>query len=92
MAVSQILADLDTSVNNATTVMGSAATLINGIGARVQAAVDKALANGATAEQLAPVQDEVNALNASADGLSKAVANVPPVDPEQPTDETSRRR
>ncbi len=41
---SQILADLDAAVTKATTVEASAAVLIRGIGARVQAAVDAAVA------------------------------------------------
>lgn len=51
----------------------SAITVLNGIAGRVQAAVDAALANGATAEQLAPVTDEVTALNASAAALGAAI-------------------
>ncbi len=75
---SPILGDLETSVTNATTVMASATALINGIAARIQAAVDAALANGATAEELAPVQAEADALKASASDLSAAVeANTP---------------
>ncbi len=79
---SPILSDLATSVTNATTVMASATTLINGIAARVQAAVDQAIANGATAEELAPVQAEADALKASATDLSTAVeANTPGAPP-----------
>jgi len=56
----------------------SATLLINGIAARIQAAVDAAIANGATAEELVPVTDEVAALKKSADALSAAVvANTP---------------
>ena len=68
-----VLDDLSAAVTRATTVNASAIALINGIGARLQAAVDAAIAGGATAEQLAPVQAEVDALNASANDLSKAV-------------------
>jgi len=68
-----VLDDLSAAVTRATTVNASAIALINGIGARIQAAVDAAIAGGATAEQLAPVQAEVDALNASANDLSKAV-------------------
>lgn len=97
MAVSQILTDLDGAVTNATTVMASATTLINGIGARVQAAVDKALENGATAEQLAPVQEEIDALKTSASALAQAVETVPGEQNEPgtgtgETGDTSRRR
>jgi len=53
--------------------MTGATTLINGIAARLKAAVDQALANGATAEELTPVTDEVAALNQSASDLANAV-------------------
>jgi hypothetical protein len=73
-----ILDDLNTAVTNATTVQASAVALINGFAARVQAAIDKAIAGGATAEQLAPVQTEVDSLNASSADLATAVqANTP---------------
>ena len=52
----------------------SAIALINGIAARIQAAVDAAIAGGATAAELAPVQAEVDSLNAKADALGAAVA------------------
>ena len=55
----QVLTDLATAVAGAKGAMESATTLINGIAAKVQAAVDAALANGATAAQLAPVSDLV---------------------------------
>jgi hypothetical protein len=74
MAVPKILTDLDTAVSNATTVMGGAAILIRGFAGRQQAAIDKALENGATAEQLAPVQAEVDALTAGEVDLAAAVA------------------
>lgn len=69
-----VLAALEVEVAKDVTVMGSATTLINGFAARLQAAVDKALENGATAEQLVPVQAEVDALNAGATSLAEAVA------------------
>lgn len=71
---SQILADLTAQVAKNTEVEASAVLLINGIAARIQAAVDAAIANGATAEELAPVALEVAALNASASALGDAVA------------------
>lgn len=77
-----VLAELEKEVASDVTVMGSAATLINGFAARQQAAIDAALANGATAEQLAPVQAEVDSLKASSAALSAAVvANTPPPAP-----------
>jgi hypothetical protein len=78
MAVPQILTDLDAAVTNATTVQASAAALIRGFSTRLQAAVDAALANGATAEQLAPVQAEVSALNTGAADLTAAVTENTP--------------
>jgi hypothetical protein len=68
-----VLDALKAAVERETAVVASAVTLINGIAARVQAAVDAALANGATAAELAPVQDEVNAMVANADALAAAV-------------------
>lgn len=72
-----VIANLETAVNKAKGAMESATVLINGIAARVQAAVEAAIANGATAEELAPVQAEVDALNADADALAAAVASNP---------------
>jgi hypothetical protein len=71
---SPILAQLEAQVTASTAVEASAVLLINGIAARVQAAVDAALANGASAAELAPVQTEVDAMKASSDTLSAAVA------------------
>jgi hypothetical protein len=76
-----VLDDLKTAVDKTTTVEASAVTLINGFAARVQAAVDAAIANGATAEQLAPVTEEVAAMNAGADALAAAVATNTPAAP-----------
>lgn len=74
----QLLADLQAEVTEIAGVVDSAVALINGIGARIQAAVDAAIAGGATAEQLAPIQDEINALDAKSKELAAAVqANTP---------------
>lgn len=73
----QVLTDLATSVTAARGAMASATTLINGIAARVQAAVDAAIANGATAAELAPVQAEVDGLNTDSAALSQAVTANP---------------
>jgi hypothetical protein len=70
---SPILAALEAEVAEATTVMASATALIEGFVGRIQAAVDAALANGATEAELAPVQAEVDALHASAELLAAAV-------------------
>jgi hypothetical protein len=78
MNAPKLLADLETSVTNATTVQASAALLIRGIPTRLQTAVDAALANGATEKELAPVQAEIDALNLAAADLADAVvANTP---------------
>lgn len=68
-----VLAELEAAVSKATTVEASAAALIRGIAARIQAAIEKALANGATEAELAPVQTEVLSLNNASDDLAKAV-------------------
>lgn len=78
------LDNLAAAVTNATTVQASATALINGFAARMQAAVDAATANGATAEELAPVQAEVDALNTSATDLSAAVVANTPAAAEEP--------
>lgn len=74
---SPILADLDAAVTNARGVMASATALIRGFSAKLKAAVDAALANGATAEELAPFGELDDALNASASDLAAAVTENP---------------
>lgn len=69
-----ILEDLKAQVAKSTEVEASAVILIEGIANRIQTAVDAAIANGATAEELAPVAAEVEALRTSAAALSDAVA------------------
>jgi hypothetical protein len=73
----QVLSDLDAAVAKARGAMASATTLINGIAARIQAAIDKAVVNGATEAELAPVQAEVDGLNTDADSLATSVAANP---------------
>jgi len=70
----QVLTDLQNATAKAKGAMESATVLINGIAARVQAAVDKAIAGGASAADLAPVQQLVIDLNTDASALSDAVA------------------
>lgn len=75
---SPILSSLSDAVTRQTSVDTSAVTLITGIADRVAAAVQAALANGASEAELAPVQAEVDALNAGSDALAAAVqANTP---------------
>lgn len=74
-----VLDALTAQVKANTDAEASAITLINGIAARIQAAVSAAIAGGATAAELAPVQAEIDAMNASATALSAAVvANTGP--------------
>jgi len=72
-----ILADLAAAVEKARGAENSATALINGIAAKIQAAVAAAIENGATAAELAPITDEINALNAASDALAAAVAANP---------------
>lgn len=73
---------LKAQIEKATTVEASADTLIKGISQRVNDAVNAALANGATAEQLQPVSDVANALDAESDVLQASiVANTPAAPP-----------
>jgi len=69
-----IIGELTTEVSETVGVMQSATVLIEGIGARVQAAVDAAIANGATAEELAPVSQLVADLDTTGNALAAAVA------------------
>jgi len=80
----EVLDSLAAEVTQDTDVMSSAATFINGSQARLEAAVKEALANGATAEQLAPVQAEVDALKARREELAAAVAANTPAAPSAP--------
>lgn len=76
-----VLQNLADQVTATQQVEASAVQLINGIAARIQAAVDAALAGGATAAELAPVQAEVDALKQSATDLGNAVAANTPASP-----------
>lgn len=59
-------------------VIDSAVTLINGIRTMIADAVTQALANGATAAELAPVIDALTAIKGKTDALAAAiVANTP---------------
>jgi hypothetical protein len=65
---------LAAQVTSTTSAEASAITVLNGIAARIQAAVDAAVAGGASAADLAPVQAEVDSLKASSAALAAAVA------------------
>jgi hypothetical protein len=72
--ITQSVADLTAEVSQDTTVMAGAVTLINGFAAQMQAAVDVALAAGATPAQLQAITDQIAALQASRTPLASAVA------------------
>ena len=74
---SPLLSALSQQVSETETVIASAVVLIGGISSRIQAAVDAALLNGATAAELAPLQTEIDLLDASTATLAAAVANIP---------------
>lgn len=69
---------LSAQIQKATTVEASADALIRGISQRIADAVQAALANGATAEELKPVSDLGTALDAQSDTLQADItANTP---------------
>lgn len=72
---SQILADLVQQVNDTRGVLQSARVFVEGVDERITAAVEQALANGATAEELAPITDLQAALRQDTEDLSLAVQN-----------------
>lgn len=75
MATADSFAPLIAEVARTATVVGSAVVLMDGFGERVVAAVQAALAGGATAAEIVQVvTDEVAALKASNDALAASVA------------------
>lgn len=78
MAAPETLAALQAEVARNKSVDDSAIALLNGIQARIQAAVDAAIAGGATSEQVAAVQALADNLKSDTDALAAAVtANTP---------------
>lgn len=82
--VDDAITALQASVANLTTVDQSAITLIQGIGAQIQAAVDAALAQGATPAQLQSLTDLKSAIDAQDDALASAVSAATPAAPPAP--------
>jgi alkylhydroperoxidase/carboxymuconolactone decarboxylase family protein YurZ len=72
--MTQILDQLAQEVSDTVGVEESAIAALNGVQARIQAAVDAALANGATAEELAPITNELANLGDARTRLAAAVA------------------
>ncbi len=82
MAANAILDPLEAQIKASDDVIDSAVILINGIQTQIADAVAKALANGATAAELAPLTDLNASLKAKTDSLAAAVlANTPPAPP-----------
>lgn len=69
-----VFQELSDAVARNSEVDQSAIELINGIAERIETAVDAAVANGATEQELQPVIEEVNALRASNEQLAQSVA------------------
>jgi len=74
----QVIDDLTAQVGVTTTVVESAIVLINGIQGRIEDAVKAAIANGATAEQLAPLAELSTTLKSEDEKLAAAVAQNTP--------------
>lgn len=74
----QVITDLTNEVAQSVSVENSATILINGISTRIKDAVAKAIENGATAEELAPLTDVAKQLDESNKALADAItANTP---------------
>lgn len=71
---SPVLQQLTDQVTATQGVEQGAVVFINGIQAKIDAAVAAALENGATAEQLQPVSDLSTAMQAQTDALAAAIA------------------
>jgi len=69
----QILDDLTAAVTKTEGVEDSAIAFIQGVPALIQAAVDKAIGNGATEAQLAPFAQLSTDMVAKADALAAAI-------------------
>lgn len=71
------LQELADEITKTVAVQASAIVLINGFATRLEAAVAAAIGAGATAEQLASINDELEAMKASSEALAAAVAANP---------------
>jgi len=74
---SQVLADTIATMTKTKGVLESATVFVNGLPAKIQAAIDKALANGASEAELQPLVDLRNAVETDADALVTAMATNP---------------
>lgn len=76
-----VLDALQAQVTRNNDVIASAVLLINGLADRIASAVAAAIANGATAAELAPVQAEIDAMKAKDDELAASIAANTPAAP-----------
>lgn len=76
-----ILQSLADQVTQTTTVEASAKVLIDGFTKRMTDAIAAAVANGASADEIAPVQKEVDAMKQSSADLATSVAANTPAAP-----------
>lgn len=82
LVAAALLASLQAQVTATVTADGAAEVLIDGFQQRLNDAVAAAIGNGATAEQLAPIQAEIDAMQASSAALAASVvANTPAATP-----------
>jgi hypothetical protein len=70
----QIVADEIQTIHDVEGVIDSATALVNTIASKIAAAVEAALANGASAAELQPLADLQVEIKAKADALAAAVA------------------
>jgi len=75
---SPVLQQVIDQMTNAETVEDAAIVYIQGVPGLIQAAVQQALDNGATADQLVPVSNLGNDLKARSDALQAALQPPPP--------------
>jgi len=87
-----ILGTLTTEVSESIGVMKSATVALNGVQAKIDAAVAAAIANGATEAELQPFTDLSAALDSETNALAAAVAANPTPGGEPPVEPSARRR
>ena len=71
---SSVPAEAVREITESREVIRGATTLVNSIAERIRQAVEQAVQNGATAEELQPVTDALAALDTDANELAAAVA------------------
>lgn len=82
LMANQTVDSLLKQVQDATSIEESCIVFVTGVPKLISDAVAKAMENGATAEQLAPVTEAGNLLSAKSDALAAVIAANTPVSPE----------